>query len=396
MLRCVVNHKLPVKGRLSAWLRVALLVGLLPVFSACAKFSEDVELDTVGSGGGGGSGGSGSAGCAQFCDDYGSQYEVGTPSARSATPSKLFLGDKRTLAYSTYPSLMDAHNALNTGDEPIASIDTGATAQWDEGWTGKGVKVAVLDQFDWDDGTIDDHGEQVSLVVNSVAPEATLNMRNSTLYTDDINAAWVAFNDDEYHIINNSFGRARFNHNTGVENTNFDAEVTNAVSINYEITGSATYDEDILFIFAAGNSGNYCPDKRIHECTFGAAVLHQQRANGKEDKDAVMWVGSLTDDGTALAGYSHSAGEMANDFMVAHDDVLTKGDLAGTGFAAPRVTGAAALVRQKFPLLDGQELKSLLLNTATDMGAAGPDPIFGMGKLDLNNALSPQGIFTAQ
>ena len=256
--------------------------------------------------------------------------------------------------------------------------------------------IVLLNEFDWDDGTIDDHGEQVSLVVNSVAPEATLNMRNSTLYTDDINAAWVAFNDDEYHIINNSFGRARFNHNTGVENTNFDAEVTNAVSINYEITGSATYDEDILFIFAAGNSGNYCPDKRIHECTFGAAVLHQQRANGKEDKDAVMWVGSLTDDGTALAGYSHSAGEMANDFMVAHDDVLTKGDLAGTSFAAPRVTGAAALVRQKFPLLDGQELKSLLLNTATDMGAAGPDPIFGMGKLDLNNALSPQGIFTAQ
>lgn len=395
MLRSVKTHFWP---RLTRTLRPRLLIiaCLLPVLTACAKFSEDVDLETVSSGGGGSGGGSGSNGCSLYCDEYGAQYEVGTPSTRSAAVSSLFLGDKSSLAFGSHASLIAAHEALNTGDVPIASTDTGATSQWDDGWTGKGVKVAVLDLFDWDDGMIDDHGEKVSLVVNSVAPEATLNMRNSTLYTDDINAAWVAFNADEYFIVNNSFGRARYNHNTGEENTNFDAEVASAISSGYQITGSATYDEDMLFIFAAGNSGNYCPDKRIQACTFGAAVLYQQRQNGDEDKDAVMWVGSLNDAGTALAGYSHSAGDMANDFMVAHDDVLSPGDAAGTSFAAPRVAGAAALVRQKFPLLDGQELKSLLLNTATDMGAAGPDPIYGKGKLDLSNALSPQGMFSAE
>ncbi len=379
----------------SFWPRLLLLAFLLPALAACGKLSEDVDLEPVSSSNNDDDS-AGVSGCSLYCDEYGAQYEVGSPSTRSATSDKLFLGDRRTLAFDGHASIIAAHEALNSGDVPIASTDTGATTQWDEGWTGKGVKVAVLDLFDWDDGTVDDHGEKVSLVVNSVAPEADLNMRNSTLYSNDIHAAWIAFNEDEYFIVNNSFGRARYNHNTGEENTNFDAEVANAVSSNYEITGDAVYDEDMLFIFAAGNSGTYCPDKRIQACTYGAAVVHQQRENGKTDKDAFMWVGSLNDAGTALADYSHSAGDMSSDFMVAHDDVLSPGDAAGTSFAAPRVAGAAALVRQKFPLLDGAELKSLLLNTATDMGASGPDPIYGMGKLDLGNALSPQGMFSAQ
>jgi subtilase-type serine protease len=36
-------------------------------------------------------------------------------------------------------------------------------------------------------------------------------------------------------------------------------------------------------------------------------------------------------------------------------------------------------------------VKSILLATATDMGAPGVDEIYGHGKLDLRNALSPQG-----
>ena len=127
MLRCVVNHKAPRKGHASHWVQIALLAFLLPAISACAEFSEDVELDTVE--GGGGDGGSGSTGCSLYCNEYGSQYEIGTASARSATPSQLFLGDKRTLGFCSYASLMDAHDALNTGDAPIASTDTGAPRQ---------------------------------------------------------------------------------------------------------------------------------------------------------------------------------------------------------------------------------------------------------------------------
>ena len=55
------------------------------------------------------------------------------------------------------------------------------------------------------------------------------------------------------------------------------------------------------------------------------------------------------------------------------------------------VAGAAALVRHKFPQLTGMQIKEILLDTARDLGADGPDPIFGHGALDLSNSLSPQG-----
>ena len=80
-----------------------------------------------------------------------------------------------------------------------------------------------------------------------------------------------------------------------------------------------------------------------------------------------------------------------NDFIVAHDDVLSAGDKSGTSYAAPRVTGAAALVSHKFPNLASEQIKQVLLQTATDLGATGIDAIFGHGELNVAGALSPQG-----
>ena len=376
----------------------------------CAKFSQDPEtLEPLAGGSGGSGGGSDSDGDGggsdgdggeSYVDEYGAQYAIGTPSNGVNINDSLFLGTKRNLPYIapngiSYESLFAAHTALNISSSlPIASRDTNARSQWDEGWTGKGVKVGIIDQFT-DNDTIDSHGDKVSLVINSVAPEAELLTRHSSLISTDVEAGWTNMSNNGYHIVNNSFGRARVSHVDGTVDTDFDPHVTIWVNNRFKITGTATYDEDMLFIFAAGNSGDLCPDRRIHECTFRAAVLHGQRAAGVTDSEAYIWVGSLTDDGTALTAYSHSAGEMADDFMVAHDDVLAQGDGAGTSFAAPRVAGAAALVRQKFPLLDGMELKALLLHTAEDMGEPGPDPLFGHGKLDLENAISPQGMVTS-
>ena len=76
---------------------------------------------------------------------------------------------------------------------------------------------------------------------------------------------------------------------------------------------------------------------------------------------------------------------------MAHDDIITTGDGTGTSFAAPRVTGAAALVRHKFPNLTASQLKQVLLQTATDLGAEGVDEIYGHGKLNVQGALSPIG-----
>jgi len=375
-------------------LLMALSVSL--AMTGCKKFSQDVEtIETSSIGGGSGGAGSGGDGGEDYTDDFGADYYLGTPSSEANAISGLFLGDKKTWGYGSHDSLLDAHAAENaTFDTPIASRDTNARNQWRLGWTGKDVKVGVLDEFNSNE-ILDTHGDQVSLVVNSVAPEAQLTSYNFTLTQQAAEDAFQNLNTQEVYIINNSWGSARFSHTTGEEDTNFDANVSNWVSLRYKITGTNSYDEKMLFVFSAGNSGEYCPDKRIQECSFYPAVLHRQRALGVQDSEAYIWVGSLTDDGTELAAYSHSAGDMGADFIVAHDDVLSAGDLAGTSFAAPRVSGAAALIRHKFPGLDGFQLKQLLLSTAQDIGEPGIDPIFGHGKLDLSNALSPQGQLTA-
>jgi len=59
----------------------------------------------------------------------------------------------------------------------------------------------------------------------------------------------------------------------------------------------------------------------------------------------------------------------------------------GTSFAAPQVSGAAALVWQKYPYFSNDLLRQTLLGTAKDIGVAGVDPLFGYGLLDVGAAV---------
>jgi subtilisin family serine protease len=64
---------------------------------------------------------------------------------------------------------------------------------------------------------------------------------------------------------------------------------------------------------------------------------------------------------------------------------------AGTSFATPQVAGAIALLLQAFPALSPENAVSILLNSADDLGAAGPDSVYGMGLIDLAKAFAPMG-----
>ena len=127
----------------------------------------------------------------------------------------------------------------------------------------------------------------------------------------------------------------------------------------------------------------------MHQCTIDVQALLKLRESIPASGDKVMFVGALADEQNTMAAYSYTAGELKNDFIVAHDDIWQSGDGSGTSFAAPRVTGAAALVRHKFPNLNGPQLKQVLLQSADDLGAPGPDAVFGYGKLNVMSALSP-------
>jgi subtilisin family serine protease len=66
---------------------------------------------------------------------------------------------------------------------------------------------------------------------------------------------------------------------------------------------------------------------------------------------------------------------------------------SGTSYAAPLVSGLAALLKGQNPQLKAGEIRQLLRGTADDLGAAGCDPVYGYGLINVSRALraAPQG-----
>lgn len=65
--------------------------------------------------------------------------------------------------------------------------------------------------------------------------------------------------------------------------------------------------------------------------------------------------------------------------------------MSGTSMAAPHVTGALGLLFERFPYLDSAQVRDVLLTTATDLGAAGVDEVYGWGLMNLAAAIEGYG-----
>ncbi|SHN92494.1 hypothetical protein BHECKSOX_915 [Bathymodiolus heckerae thiotrophic gill symbiont] len=112
------------------------------------------------------------------------------------------------------------------------------------------------------------------------------------------------------------------------------------------------------------------------------------------NSDNVIYVGEVNSSGD-IPDWSNQAGSAhKNQFIVTSSDYITTssdGGVHGNSFSAPRVAGAGALVRQKFPNLTGSQTAVVILNTADDLGVTGVDTVYGHGKLNVGKALSPVG-----
>jgi len=109
-------------------------------------------------------------------------------------------------------------------------------------------------------------------------------------------------------------------------------------------------------------------------------------------------------DPSKLASYANACGVAARYCLAAPgaavyvDPTYTTGTPKylwnyGTSFAAPLVSGAAALVWQKYPYFSNDLVRQTLLGTATDLGAAGVDSTFGYGLLNIAKAINGPGRF---
>ena len=61
---------------------------------------------------------------------------------------------------------------------------------------------------------------------------------------------------------------------------------------------------------------------------------------------------------------------------------------SGTSMAAPHVSGAVAVMKEKWPNLTGAQIVDLILSSATDIGAAGIDEVYGVGLLNMGGAMT--------
>jgi outer membrane autotransporter barrel domain len=159
-----------------------------------------------------------------------------------------------------------------------------------------------------------------------------------------------------------------------------------------------------LIVFAAGNSNNYnVPVLQPSIPYFFPDALNNFIITANLTKDDELHVSSTRCGYTA--SYCLSApGSDIYSTTAQTDYVLygktgekkvipTYGEKTGTSMAAPMVSGAAAVLMQRFPYMTASQIASVLLTTATDLGEKGIDDVYGWGKLNLRSAIEGPKMF---
>lgn len=143
-----------------------------------------------------------------------------------------------------------------------------------------------------------------------------------------------------------------------------------------------------IIVFAAGNEGQAQPGfyatlpKYYSELTAG-------------------WISAVAIDGTgSIASYSNRCGDSAAWCLAAPGSAVVStmrnsdtsyGTGSGTSFAAPVISGAAAVLKQQWPNLTNAQIKEILFKTANKSGQYADTATYGQGLLDLAAATKPVG-----
>jgi len=102
---------------------------------------------------------------------------------------------------------------------------------------------------------------------------------------------------------------------------------------------------------------------------------------GMEKDGDVLWPGSITGKETVVTA-------PATQLVGARPGGYWR--VQGTSFAAPMVSGTAALVRSRWPTMSAAEVVNRIIKTAKDRGAAGRDGQYGYGLVNPTGALTSE------
>lgn len=301
------------------------------------------------------------------------------------------------------------------------------------GYTGDGVLVAAIDfNFDFSAGNVDYHSASLGRDPAMVAIyEAQIGEPATTTPHGHAVAATIAALKDD----------------TGIHGVAFDAEViavdffsgiyrssVNSGGINFQVSDpwqyaydqgarifnkSLGYDEDDIISNPPAVSQRYVLEFDTRVVELGGLLISSAGNNSDPEPSlsnldsidrliasgllyggpgAFIIVGAV-DESLELASFSDAAGtgESRFHYIVAPGENIvfpwTDGLVSGggTSFSAPYVTGAAAIIMSRWPSLTAREVADILFESATDLGDAGVDSIYGRGLLNIEAALQPIG-----
>jgi hypothetical protein len=264
-------------------------------------------------------------------------------------------------------------------------MSTEIAGAWSQGFQGQGARITIVDDFSsrWgyrgDLGTGEQilrHGEWVRREASMIAPSATFASH------DFYSGRTVSLDRNRRNVLNLSYGMFAA---AGFTTVRWSAQESSIIS--YAREGRA------VVVKAAGNDG----------VAVGSPNQDGQLDYLNRDligAQAAIFVGALNVNGApesraSMAWYSNVAGSnttVQNQFL----SVGVRGDLTGlygTSFAAPIVSGYAAVLGSKFTRATPTQIANQLLNTARTDTIFGYTPtIHGRGEASIARALAPRSI----
>ncbi|WP_156475524.1 S8 family serine peptidase, partial [Pseudoclavibacter helvolus] len=134
-------------------------------------------------------------------------------------------------------------------------------------------------------------------------------------------------------------------------------------------------EKGVLVVAAAGNRGS-----GLTQVGAPATIPGVLSVGGVDRKGVASWDSSSQGISIAVAGPSEDmVGAMPDDGYA---------EWSGTSATVPLVSGAAALIKQKYPDLTGAQIAQRIVKTAHDAGQKGKDPFYGYGILDVRAAVA--------
>lgn len=183
--------------------------------------------------------------------------------------------------------------------------------------------------------------------------------------------------------------------NVVIFNSSYSNGCNDGYTITTQLVDQQQFDHAALMqVFSAGNSNG-------QDCDYGAGDEWGNITGGHKIAKNAIAVANLSEVDEIVESSSRGPatdGRIKPDIaahgsdQVSNDPDNSYGAFGGTSAAAPGIVGVLAQLYQAHREINLTEapaalMKCLLLNTATDLGNAGPDFIFGYGKVNAYRAL---------